>query len=480
MVGSVKSGGSLLQKPLVRIPLKLFGGLVVLAIAVFVMGAIYNAFDEELTPEAKALLVPPAMGKTEDKNGYIAFLGMSAPPGTDQMEWGRKAALAFTAQAQPGFTQTPEWKEATKQHFKISKNRGTWCVPAKRACLSEAKADTESLVKRLTETENAELLARYRKVRDMQDFADLYVGGGGDANIPGFSPLHAGASLALTDIALKAAAGDLDAAVAELEREVAFHRRIIAGGQMLITTIVGSGMLANDLLTISELQRLAGGRLLPFNARLRELTRPQISAASVQPAFRQEAAAMLNAAKRSREDWRKHCGPECLLAGSLPTAEWLASYFIRPNETTNLMAAFMTNEMSITSVLPAEFDRKVAENQSKNVALLERPWYLAARNPVGTHEMGISWVDLSHYAASMNDLQALERMVDLQLALAASGSNDAAAFSASEAAKVLADPYTGKPFLFDAEKRLLSFAARAKGNWRSELQKRHGKVAIAL
>ena len=55
-----------------------------------------------------------------------------------------------------------------------------------------------------------------------------------------------------------------------------------------------------------------------------------------------------------------------------------------------------------------------------------------------------------------------------------------AAFVAGEGAKSHPDPYTGKAFAFDPEKRMLSFESRAKGRWGDELKKRYGRAGIAL
>jgi len=120
---------ALLQKSFIRIPLKLALWLIVFAAVTFVGALAYNAFDEELSAEAKALLAAPPMGAIDDQNGYIAFLGMAAPKERDQMEWGRKAAAAFTAQAQPGFIRTPEWKEAIRSHVRIPEAQQQGCKP---------------------------------------------------------------------------------------------------------------------------------------------------------------------------------------------------------------------------------------------------------------------------------------------------------------------------------------------------------------
>ncbi len=467
---------SLLQKPIVRIPLTLALGLVGIMVVLVVAAAIYNAFDEDLSADAQAMLVPPPMGKIDDSNGYIAFLGMVAPKGQDQMAWGRKAAAAYTAQAQPGFTKTPEWQEAIKSHFNEPKAQEQWCKPEMRDCIAEAKREGNAIATRLAEGGNAELLARYRKTRAAPEFADLYMGELLFVGITDYSALVTGAELTLADIAAKAGAGNFDVAVAELEREVVFHRRMIAGGHSIITVMIGKTLLTRDLLMISELLRTGGKRIAPYHARLRELTRPQISVVAIQPAFRHAAHDHVISLQHY------------LLRDPAGDLDTLDDLFIRPNETVNLMAAVVKAEVSIAGVPAAQYDREAAAIRKANNALLARPWYAEGGNPVGKFVVD-SWFrgDIGKYAAQMHDLQALERMVDLQMTMATrgiTGSAAIAAFVAAEGAKSHVDPYTDKAFAFDPEKRLLSFKPRENTFYKSGMAKRYerygGQGAIAL
>lgn len=476
---------ALLQKSFIRIPLKLVLWLIVFATVAFAGTVVYNTFDEELSAEAKALLAAPPMGEIDDKNGYIAFLGMGAPKEQDQMEWGRKAAVAFTAQAQPGFTRTPEWEETIRSHVKISEAQKQVCKPEVRDCLAEAKSGAAAIAKTLAEGDNALLLTRYRKVRDSAIFTDLYMGTNPASNMPGYSAFAAGALLSLAENSMQFHAGNLDAVVAELEREVTFHRRMIADGRSIITVLSGSQMLARDLLTISELLRSGRERIAPFRARLGALTRPQVSAAALRPAFRFEAHVNVNfghnllAILRSNDGWM-------LSDTTSPLQNWALSLMARPNATTNVVAAAMTAQASLADVQPAQFDHEIAAIRLAEQKLLERPWYAELSNPVGKGFAEVIVVDLGEYAARMHDLQALERMVDLQMTLAARGITETAAiatFVAGESANSHPDPYTGKAFAFDPKKRLISFeprATRPENRWGAELEKRYGKTGIAL
>lgn len=476
---------TLLQKSFIRIPLKLALWLIIFVVIVFAGTVVYNAFDEELSAEAKALLVPPPMGAIDDKNGYIAFLGMVAPKEQDQVEWGRKAAAAFTAQAQPGFTRTQKWKESTRSHLKVPETQRKWCKSEVRDCLAEAKSGAAAIAKTLSEGDNALLLARYRKARDGVTFTDLYIGANPAADMPGYSVLTAGALLSLAENSMQFRAGNLEAVVAELEREVAFHRRMIADGRSIITVLSGSNMLARDLLIISELLRSGGKGVAPFRVRLSALTRPQISVVAMQSAFRLEAHRKVTGGNSTRATLRSNDG-WMLSDTTSPLQNWALSLMVRPNATANVVAAAMTAQVSLADVQPAQFDHEIAAIRMAEHKLLERPWYAELSNPVGKGVADVIVVGLGEYAARMHDLQALERMVDLQMTLAARGITETAAiaaFVAGEGANSHPDPYTGKAFAFDPKNRLISFeprATRPESRWGAELKKRYGKTGIAL
>ncbi len=478
---------SFLRHPLIRIPFRLVLGFSLAGIGLFAALALYNAFDDDLSADAKAMLVAPPMGGIEDGNGFVAFLGMVAPAGQDQMDWGRKAAAAYAAQAKPGFSGDAAWKEATRSHVYASdpkKTRKLPCIPEARDCLAESTSEAVAHAALLAEIENALLLERYRRVRAAPAFTDLYLGTNPAASFPSYTTLLAGASLSLVDSWLKLHAGDLEAVVAEREQEVAFHRRMISDGRGIITVMVGNTLLARDLLSISELLRTGGERLVPVRARLAALTKFEVSAAALQPAYRLMAHEAVSFGLGIREVYRDNRG--WLLGSdsmSSPVENWAMSLFAQPNATANRIAAVAKSEVSIAIVPAAQFERAAKEIRAASDALLARPWVAEVRNPVGKGVAAVVLPTFADYAARMYDLQALGRMVALQAALAERGITEPAAiaaFVAGEGAQSHPDPYTGKAFAFDPAKRLLSFEPRAKGRWSAALKKRYGGVGIVL
>jgi hypothetical protein len=462
--------GALMKHRLLRSMLKSVLGVAATGVVAVTGAAIYNAIDPDLSPQAKALLVPPPMGEIDDSNGYVAFLGLVAPAGQDQMQWGRKAAVALAEQSAPGFTRSPEWREATRPHLTV--NTKTWCMPD---CLAEAKRDPATVAARLANGTNAQLLARYRKLRQAPDFADLDFGALNTGASAAYSALNAGASLSIGDVALKANAGDAATAIGELEQELKFHRRLVSSGRTLATVMTGETLLGRDLLAISQLLASDAKRFAPFVASLRELTRTELNADGITAALRWTT--------HERVSWAQQW--QTLMAlGGLSSTNFIMSRFIQPNATANLVADVMSAEASLAAVPATQFERERAAVRKANDALLERPWYAEASNPVGKSLAELGTSGLGEYVARFHDLRALARMVDLQLAVAERGLADSAAtatFVAGEGAKSHLDPYTGRPFAFDPATRLLSFDPRGESRWNTDLKSRHaGRIAIEI
>jgi hypothetical protein len=63
---------------------------VVFALALLFIAVVFalNAFDEELTPETNAMLVPPVNRYRSDDNIYVALRGFDAPAGQSIIEAG--------------------------------------------------------------------------------------------------------------------------------------------------------------------------------------------------------------------------------------------------------------------------------------------------------------------------------------------------------------------------------------------------------
>lgn len=443
-----------------------------------------NLVDEELKPETAALMAAPALGKVDEQNGYVDFLGMGAPPKADIAAWGREIAKAYAAQAEPGFRLTPQWEAQVKAHIQATREAAGWCTLQTEDCLALAKLGRDS---RLANPQNDEVLRRYRIVREKPVFAD--VPGGSDmlSRLPDYSQLTNGAALARFDIAAKAAAGDIADAVAELEREVAFHRRMLEGGRTLITVMIAQAMLSRDLLLASELLRLGGEGVVPLRPRLASLVEFPVGTASVEAAMRNEASmglaftAGLPARLRTEQDVVRNLGLVPAVSG-FPRSQ--VSLLMRENETLNRVAARYADVLSLARAPAQEFGEARKAFAARQSQPAQAAWYDDYVNPLGRQVADEIVADFGSYLARIHDLEALRRAVRLQAVMAEKGivePAEMAVFVAGEGAKAAPDPHTGKPFAFDPATKRLSFTPAGAGVLVAALKKRYGgRVSVQL
>lgn len=465
----------------------LWAGVALLGMVLMVVVALVaiNLMDEDVAPGTRALMTAPPGGRLDERNGFVDFLGMGAPAGSDAAAWGRKAAAAFAAQVEPGFRRTPEWEAATRSHLQATKEATGWCNPEKTGCLALAREKRAALATELVAPPNAEIMARYRVAREKPEFTDLSVGSDLLAILPPYTHLTHAAALARLDIALKAVDGDLEGAVAELEREAAFHRRQFDGARSLVALMVPVTMHARDLLLASDLLREAGETGAPFRARLLALVAAPVPTAPLERALKTEAAMGLAFASGLRARMRAGSVSDSFGVMGLdrmgPTR--VMSFFVRENDTLNRLGAAYASEMQAASVPAAGFVAARDAVRAQRAALAQLPWHGYLANPVGKVLVASMLPELSSYAGRLHDLEALRRMVRLQAMVAERGLKDAGEIQGLIAAEGAAgaDPSTGQPFALDPATRTISYAPLGSGGYVQEWMKRGGgRAAIRL
>jgi hypothetical protein len=451
----------------------LFGTLV----ALFGIAAAYYSFDDELSPDAKALLAAPKLGEPTDANGYVAFLGMGAPSGHDQMAWGRKVLAAF--QDADGFKKDAAWENTVKPQLGFSKD-APWCRPEKQSCLAVARAKGEALAKLLED--NREMLARYRAMRDKPVFEEAYLSARVDAPLPPYQLIPYSQLLALLSEIRQAAAGDLDGAIGELERETAFHGRLAASARHLLGKSVAAALIARDALVLSDLIAASKGEIARHGARIEAMARrleADLSLREAPPSWEIYAGATQALELRRRT---LHGSPD---APGNVLIDTLGALIYRPNASVNDLVANHREQLAILGKGALNFDQALAKAEAASRRLESPSWIDVLRNPVGSLLLSTAPLSYGEFFARAHNTTGLVRLVALQAAIASRGieSPEAIAqFLASEAAKPYADPFTGKPMAWDGSARQLYFQPRGRGaGWIEALKTRYkGRIAVAL
>jgi hypothetical protein len=454
-----------MNPPFIRRALRWLGWTVLGIVAVLAAAIVYYRFDEPLSAEAQAVLAASLpLGEISERNGYVAMLGMSAPPGEDQMAWGRKVAAGLLAQDAPGFKADGEWLHLTKNHAGFPK-RAAWCNPGKD-CVAEFKA-REAELSRIVD-EQRELLARYRAMRARPVYEESYAPQRFESILPNYGALGTGHVLTRFLIFRAAARGDAAAALREMEQEIAFHWRVIAGSRTLIGKMVALRQLANDALVLSDLMSAYRGAMAPHAARIGRMLAADESRLDVLPLLAFElrgAAQLLN-------------DPAALTRGA---EDWWWSLFYRPRMTVNAMVAGERAKLAALATPASGFDQAGARVREIDERLRRPGWLDYARNPAGSAVLAIGGFFPAEYVGRSHDTAALLRLVRAQAALL-----EARAQKPEEILKVLfadggrrfVDPYTGKPFAVDAASRSVSFQARVKGGWQASAARADHRIAI--
>jgi len=440
-----------------RTLLKLAAGLVaMLALAVLLVLAV-NAFDEDLSPDGKALVDVPKAIEPAAGNGYVTMLGSGAPPGEDAFQRGLKALAAFRAQDEPGFVRDAAWEATVKTGHAEHTQKLVWCQPAKAPCLKAAAAHRD-----LGE-QNRSIAGRHAQIRGEPGFAELYVPLALESEFPGYHVLIQGQQLVLLDASLRAAAGDVAGAMDEIDRSIAFHRRVMAGARTILGKMIGSTLLSRDLLLLAEIldadpaaaaahpERLAA-MLRPIDETERSLTEP------IRSEYRAQAFVL---SKLGREGFDGLGMPKAL-------TPWL----FQRNATVNALAVRLRADLAaIGGKGPAAAPASEAEDG------------LVVKNPVGHWLLTNARPDLHVYRGRTDDLVALVDLVRLQHALLAAGVTTAEAVGAAlagELGRTHTDPRNGQPFVFDATSGTIGFVPSGKG-WSADLaQRMQGRVAVRV
>lgn len=449
-----------------------------------VTSALVNSADVELSAEGKALLAFPVLPEPNERNAYVSILGLGAASDVDPYAQGLKALAALKAQDQPGFSKPSAWRaELDRGQLKSDKTRPI-CKPEEKSCLELAAAKPE--VEKHISGHQA-LLERYRGVRSRPEYIDLYVPAKFDSALPSFGNLTEPQNLALLSAALKATGGDLEGAVAELEAENAFHRRVAAGSGALIAKMIAVTMLSRDALFVSDLVREKGQAIAPFRARLEALVRPLTPAeAELAKVLHLENAALVNWLSGLHFD----TGFQAMF-GNVDLGIW-PSLWYRPNQTINLVGAYFSLARTLLDAPAARLRTDSAAVSEKQRALKAGGISAFLRiNRTGERlaELLLEYESTEEqlflpYISRMHDLGGLYSLVALQIKLDAAGVRESDAVAAALAGPLGAefpDPWTGKPMVFDAKRKTIGFETKSTGLIAGSLKKRFGgRVAVAL
>lgn len=439
--------------------LKAIGWIAGLVLLVFGILVGVNAVDEDLSPESRKLLGEASFAIKDEDNAYFALWGMTAAEGADPHAVGKRVAAAIAAKLSgPDTAISASAYEGEIRKLKPSPAIGKLCDWARDDCYAKlgAAADrADALV-----LENGTLLARYAALGRYKGYSDTTPPRVATP-FPPFQDVSNMATLDLLAAIAEVKRGDAAAGMKRIGSGISTARVLLAASGQLLPRMVLANVLHRHATVVAGLaaehpDAVAAGQA-QFAKWLAPLTAEE---RSVAPVLGYEFAGMHNLFADMAKDSRTWA----VIGGESNIPEWIQMRFLQPNATSNMLAATISDEQRLV-VLPAEkLLAGLPALEQRLDAQKASPGAWSVRNPTGRMLVDAAGMDYAQYALRMHDLDAHLRLVALAVEIRARGLEPQAiaGFVASAGAPAV-DPYTGKAFQWDADKRELSTASRAKG-----------------
>jgi hypothetical protein len=446
---------------------KIFGLIVggVLALGLTVFGALLtiNAFDESLSPGARAALEARHDSILPKDNLFFAVLGLDFQGDAGVNDLGRKVYTRYleASHASPG-SAVSLYQDGSHQRVSIVGGHDLLCGHPRQQedCVERASVHPDDL--RLAVASNRDLVERYRSIQKYIHFQNpvpLTV----NSPILEWQTFVLAKRLWLTDLALEVAGGHLGDAIDELRQELAFTRKVLAEPDMLlIDKVVLANSMRMDLTFISDLAR---------NARLSDSQYSQLALSvtpltgderSLAPVFAREFTAFASVLAplvdpkntphlldSNNERWSHR------LAGEI------GAKFLKYNGSMNSFWSHVEANQAVSRGSCVD----LAANREKMRSAEPAPILGYIYNPIGKLLSGLGAATGDEYIKAMCDLQGMVSIVALQSTIGAQHLADARiAEFVRQSAAIHGDPYTGKPLDWQESGRSLSFRPGADRN----------------
>ena len=225
-----------------------------LAFALVLLVVGINCFDEDLTPEAKALLLAPPNAYKPEENIYLALMGFDAPPGVSPLAAGQAKVMrldaAVSAYSKDRRTFSPNLLKPAINRLEFE-GEIDFCEPLRNSCL--AGLDTHRTQINCLLRRNRELFRRYKNLHLMKGYYET-------ATLSVYSVLLTTPGkvrqLFLADIALRSTSGSRaqqSLAISDLHNDIVTWRQMLTGTGAFLSKIFAFAYLRNDYALLAEI-----------------------------------------------------------------------------------------------------------------------------------------------------------------------------------------------------------------------------------
>jgi len=222
-----------------------------------------NWFDEDLSPEASALLIAPPNPYKPEENLYMALLGFDAKDGESPIAIAQERIAAYEKEIAAALKDPPRdmhefpdsaWQKRGKLEFQ---GKADFCQPLTKSCLAGVethKAEIDRLLRA-----NRELYRRYSRLHGLKGYYEtarpsFYI-------LVPYAPRPV-RQLYLANIALRVKSGtrlQQKAAIADLRDDISVWRRNLTGSGSLISKFIAVANLQGDYAVFADI--IADGKL---------------------------------------------------------------------------------------------------------------------------------------------------------------------------------------------------------------------------
>lgn len=385
----------------------------------------------------------------EQANAYFALFGFWIADGDDIRHAGQAMVRDFETELARNPRMDSFEFDANYKFITLHGDQALLCQPKKQRCLSKLERDGPAARNILAM--NPEIQKRYRSLYAYQSYRNV-------STPRFFTPLprsiQTARHLRLTDIGLEWIEGKTTAALAALDNDTEFWRRMLAESNDLLMKATSVRAISDNLLLLSEMVvsrpiaqndlTLVQKMLMPLDTDEIDFTRPmQYEFIMAQHTY--------HTVFEPKPKWGK--ATKYIMAR-------IANAIYAPNECINITYRRYKEISELAKITARDFDARAKT--------LDKPIFTGALheyryNPLGRWMIQMSELGWSKYPAKIHDFEGLRRMIALVLEIKQHElrADQIENFLASSDERYF-DPYTGKPVQWDSGNRTIYF--RGRGN----------------
>jgi hypothetical protein len=390
------------------------GSALVIALLLFALAFAINWRDEPLTPEARALLAPPANPLKPEDNIYLFMAGFTAPSGESPIALGQARIEHYNqrldAVLHDPSPQALDSLQIPDPHPLEFQGHADFVHPLTASVWDEVPAH-RAAIESLT-AQNAELYQRYQALERLPGY---YETARPSYLTPAvFVPTQL-RYLFLEETVLRlrdGTAGEQREALAELSADAVLWRRVLTGQGLLVSKMLALAYLQSDCLVLADLIADPHSELGAGDA---DSAAPLFAlgdfdlGTAFEGEFRVQASLLAQTEYLYAIDWKPQPARAAIERGwldRLGTA--ISGHFFKPDATLNLFAQQVGRLKAITpGPAVAASDRKLVDSSAT-------AWgTVGVYNPIGKLLAGIAAPTGVTYPLRAWDAAALQRLVRL-------------------------------------------------------------------